>query len=163
MSPILPILFPQQFCQAKVIKKRVFKHLTHFLGCTCNLFKQYDIHVHVYQYVCCYQTPSRYLSSIITIILVSKEKWTVMAFIRLAFYFFGLKITKGCPHIRDCLMSFLQMTFNLQLSDGITSVCEMYYMAHAYMQDLSPISPIDVINSKALDKICHRQNLTVIL
>lgn len=61
------------------------------------------------------------------------------------------------------------MTFNLQLSDGTLiryNLCVwdvLLYMVHAYMQDLSPISPIDVINSKALDKICHRQNLTVIL
>lgn len=55
------------------------------------------------------------------------------------------------------------MTFNLQLSDGITSMCEMYYMAHAYMQDLSPISPIDVINSKALDMSQTKPNCIIIM
>lgn len=45
LNPISPILFPQQFCQAKVIKKRVFKHLTHFWDVT---YSNNMIYMHMY-------------------------------------------------------------------------------------------------------------------
>lgn len=61
------------------------------------------------------------------------------------------------------------MTFNLQLSDGTLiryNLCVwdvLLYMVHAYMQDLSPISPIDVINSKALDMSQTKPNCIIIM